>query len=488
MWKPPERIRHKVSDAPWPSAKETATSLTFSPIETGRLSLRQRTWIPAMVPWRASEDGFATENVIDWYRRFAEGKPGAIVIEATGIRDVPSGPLLRIGDDRFIPGLKKLVAAVREASGGETKLFIQLIDFLAIKRRPQKEKFLSRFLVVTDAHREALSMLDASDDVVREKLLTLDDEALREILDPRDFESMTRGFRERVTDVGAPNIRDLPAALPDLFANAARRAEAAGFDGVELHYAHAYTMASFLSRRNTREDGYGGDLKGRVRLPLEVFAAVRSAVGDQFTVGCRMLSDDCIEGGSDVDDAAWFAVEFARAGMDFISLSRGGKFEDAAAPKVGEAIYPYTGPSGYECMPQIISDEKGPFGRNAAPASSIRSRLRDSGFLTPVIVAGGIHHFDQAEEFLQNGAGDIVGLARQALADPDWFEKVRTGHGDEVNCCKYTNYCEGLDQKHKMVTCQLWDRLALDEGDAKLTPDGKRRTTAPGWRPPAPNT
>ena len=61
-----------------------------------------------MVPWRATEDGFVTDDVLDWYERFAKGRPGGLVIEATGIRDVPSGPLLRIGHDRFIPGLKRV--------------------------------------------------------------------------------------------------------------------------------------------------------------------------------------------------------------------------------------------------------------------------------------------------------------------------------------------------------------------------------------------
>jgi hypothetical protein len=73
-----------------------------------------------------------------------------------------------------------------------------------------------------------------------------------------------------------------------------------------------------------------------------------------------------------VDDGAYFGIEFARAGMDFLSLSRGGKFEDAKQPKVGAAAYPYTGRSGYECMPQYISDERGPFGRNLPAVTKIR--------------------------------------------------------------------------------------------------------------------
>ena len=110
-----------------------------------------------MVPWRATEEGFVTREVLDWYERFARGQPGAIVVEATGIRDIPSGPLLRIGHDRFVPGLRELVETVRVASEGQSRLFIQVIDFLSVKRRPPAEKFFQRFLEIRPGHREKLS-------------------------------------------------------------------------------------------------------------------------------------------------------------------------------------------------------------------------------------------------------------------------------------------------------------------------------------------
>lgn len=112
---------------------------------------------------------------------------------------------------------------------------------------------------------------------------------------------------------------------------------------------------------------------------VEALTAVRERAGSGWTVGCRYLSDEIIEGGSALDDAVFFGVELACAGMDFLSLSRGGKFEDAQQPRVGQAAYPYSGPSGWECMPTAIAD--------------------------------------------------IVGAARQSLADPDWWEKVRLGRG-----------------------------------------------------------
>ena len=242
----------------------------------------------------------------------------------TGIRDIPSGPLLRIGDDRYIPGLKKLVKAVHLASGGRTKLFIQLIDFLRVRRRTTKEKYFSRFFRTQPIHRARLATYLESDtwlvsperDVV--ETLCIGDAQLHEaILDDRELSDLRFGARERVTDTHLEHIRELPEQLPPLFAQAAKRAKQAGFDGVELHFAHAYTMASFLSRLNTREDGYGGSPEGRIRLPLDVFHRVRTAVGSDFPVGCRYLVDDVIEGGNRVQDAQFFGIEFARAGMDF---------------------------------------------------------------------------------------------------------------------------------------------------------------------------
>ncbi|MFT7622913.1 MAG: 2,4-dienoyl-CoA reductase-like NADH-dependent reductase (Old Yellow Enzyme family) [Myxococcota bacterium] len=467
MWRPPERIKHPLPEPHWPDAEQAQASMLFSPIGlSSGLTLNERTWVPAMVPWRATDGGEVTPELLEWYGRFADARPGAIVVEATGIRDVPSGPLLRAGHDRFEPGLKRLVETVRHRSQGQTRLLVQLIDFLRIRRRPSRTRYLTQFLRVTPQHASAVGT--HSDAATRDALLALDDQALERALSPREWQAMTLGERERVTDIDRPWIAELPRVLPGLFADAAQRAQRAGFDGVELHYAHAYTMASFLSALNDRSDGYGGSREARIRLPLEVYQAVRSAVGPQFTVGCRFLCHDIIEGGSDASDASWFGVRFARAGMDYLSLSTGGKFEDARQPKIGEAVYPYTGQSGYECMPSVRSDARGPFGRNVSRQAQVRAAIRAAGLETPVAVAGGIGTFAQAEAILQSEQGDIIAAARQSIADPDWWAKMRAGRGNEIRRCIYTNYCEALDQKHQKVVCQLW---------------GKRhkRLTAPPW-------
>ena len=130
-------------------------------------------------------------------------------------------------------------------------------------------------------------------------------------------------------------------------------------------------------------------------------------------------------------------------------------------------------------MPSVRSDARGPFGRNLPLSAAIRRAIREDGLDTPVVGAGGIATFDLAERALRDGDCDLVAAARQSLADPDWWLKMAQGCGETVRRCKYTNYCEGLDQKHKQVTCQLWDREFEDGFDGPRSHDGKRRLIAP---------
>src|SRR5262245_13570888 len=200
MWRPPERIRYEATRGRMPTRAEAAASRLFSPVRIGSLTLEQRSWVPAMVPWRATEDGFVTDDVIDWYRRFAAGRPGVIVVEATGIRDIPSGPLLRVGHERFVPGLARLCQAVRDASGGETRLFLQIIDFLRVKRRPPKDRFFADFLALEPRHRESLAALrgdpawlGADDDSVRAQLCAMEDDELAAVLSNREMDDYLYG-------------------------------------------------------------------------------------------------------------------------------------------------------------------------------------------------------------------------------------------------------------------------------------------------------
>ncbi|MFZ5477660.1 MAG: NADH:flavin oxidoreductase [Myxococcota bacterium] len=403
-------------------------SLLFSPLRMNGVTLQNRVWLPAMVTWLSNEAGEVTEDVTKRYVRYARGEPGMIVLEAMGIRDVNSGPLLRIGHDRYVPALRELAAKIHGA--GDVRVIPQIIDFLKIARRDPAR---------------ALARLEAK----YPGCTSWSEDERKARFGAREYRDYAFGYRQQIEDLGLDEIR----ALPGLFAAAARRAREAGFDGVELHFAHAYTMASFLSRTNARTDDYGGSRENRVRICLEAIAAVRKEVGDDFLVGCRFLGREDVAGGSEVEDAAWFGVQFARAGLDFLSVSRGGRFEDAKQPRVGEAAYPYTGHSGLMCMPTHEYAE----GYNLHLPRTIRAAVREAGFATPVVGAGRIDTYEVAEGALQRGDCDVVGMARGLLADPDWPRKVRDGR--PFHACKYNNVCEALDRKHLPVRCQLWMKL-----------------------------
>ena len=131
------RVRHPLPAARWPTREEAARARWFTPVRLGlRCVAADRTWVPAMVPWRATEDGFVTPDVLDWYGRFAEGQPGRA--RRRGDRHPRRAERAAAAHRRrpLRPGLRRLVEAVRERSEGRTRLFIQIIDFLAVRRRP----------------------------------------------------------------------------------------------------------------------------------------------------------------------------------------------------------------------------------------------------------------------------------------------------------------------------------------------------------------
>ena len=275
---------------------------------------------------------------------------------------------------------------MRAASHGRTRLFIQLIDFLNIRRRPEPGKFFARILQVTPAHRAALGDPDLSEAEVRARLAALSEAELARVLTEREWEALRFGYRERVGDVEHAHIRELPQVLPGLFADAAARAEKAGFDGVELHYAHAYTMASFLSRTNTRTDGYGGAVENRARLPLEVLrrcARGSATVSPSAAVFWRRDASTAVTASTMRSISA--SPSRAPAWI-FFPPRVAASSTTPNSPAIGSAAYPYTGRSGYECMPQYISDARGPFGRNAAATAAIRQAVRAAGFEVPVVL------------------------------------------------------------------------------------------------------
>jgi 2,4-dienoyl-CoA reductase-like NADH-dependent reductase (Old Yellow Enzyme family) len=354
----------------------------------GKLSLKNRIVMPALVTRLATEEGEITEELLQRYLQYATGGTGLIITEAISVRKQKSGPLLRLSEDRFIPALRELTDRVHSES--DARIAPQIIHFLKISRS---------------------------------------------------------GYRQQVEDLPIEEIRE----IPELFARATEKARTAGFDVVELHFAHAYTMSSFLSRHNQRKDEYGGSLKNRLHLAEEVVEACRKAVGKDFVLGARINGDEFTLGGNTLQQSRSIALRLAELGLDYISVSAGGKFEDAVA-KEGEAMVPYTGYSGHRAMPPHWMPEK----VNVYLAADIRKTLREAGYQIPVVAAGRIPNARVAESVLENNDADLVAIARPTLCDPLWPRKTVEGREEEILRCLYCNACKEADEAFEKVYCVQW--------------------------------
>jgi hypothetical protein len=233
--------------------------------------------------------------------------------------------------------------------------------------------------------------------------------------------------------------------------------------------AHAYTVSSFLSRRNSRPDEYGGTLENRMRLMSETLVAVRAAVGPDFPMGVRFDGEEGITDGYGLTDSREIALRMAVLGADYISISAGGKFEDAVK-KPGQPLYPYTGYSGDRCMPPATYHDA----TNVYLAEGIKRHLAARGRPVSVVASGKIREPALAEQVLASGAADMIGLARTALADPDWPRKAQDGREDSIIRCLCINVCKALDENFKKVRCYFWPKGAL-------WPPASQDTDPPHW-------
>ncbi len=262
------------------------------------------------------------------------------------------------------------------------------------------------------------------------------------------------GWRQKVEDLKPEEI----GIIPGQFASAAVRARAAGFDFVELHMAHFTTLASFLSLVNKRTDEFGGDFEGRVKLPTDVVLATRKAVGPDYTVGARMLGEEFTKEGNTLLQSARIAKRMAALGIDYISISAGERFEDADPPPPNFPPFAGTGYSGYRMSPRWWN----PDGVQVYLAEGVRQAVREAGYDVPVVCAGKIRMPDLAEEILEEGKADIVGMARTLFADPDWPLKAKEGRGDEIVKCAACGYCSESDERYETVVCIEWPEGTLN--------------------------
>ena len=331
-------------------------SLLFTPITIGPLTLANRIMISPMCQYSGTNG-----SVNDWHMAhlgsLALSGAGLLFVEATSVS--PEGRItpgcLGLYNEENHQSLKRVVDAVRAIS--PIKLAIQLghAGRKASSHRPWEGGAL-------------MTPEEGGWD-------TMAPSALPHKSDETPPRAMT-----------AEDIERLTAA----FVDSTRRARELGFDVIELHCAHGYLLHEFLSPlSNQRTDQYGGSLENRMRLPLAIFDAVRTAAGPDIAVGARLSATDWAEGGWDLEQSIAFSHELQAHGADFIDVSSGGV---AAHQKIA------VGP-GYQV----------PF------AEAIRKEIN-----VPVIAVGLITEPQQAEDILQQGKADIIALARALISDPRW--------------------------------------------------------------------
>ena len=368
----------------------------FSPVQFGTLTVPNRLQRTSQVSGLATEDGHVTPELTRRYQREAQGGVGSLVVEAAVVNPSRSSFNLRISDDSFVPELKEMVAAIRH-SNPLAVVGLQIMHFLKISKS---------------------------------------------------------GWRQRVSDFPPEEI----AVIVDQHVQGARRAVEAGFDFIELHMAHAYTLSSFLSLSNDRTDAYGGSLNNRMTLPMEVYRAVRQEVGDAYPLGVRINGEDFTVKGTTLLQSTQIAKRLAELGADYISVSGGSRFEDSPLPAPGNPPDPMTGYSGHRMSPASWFPDM----TNVYLAESIRNEVRKAGFEVPIITAGKIRNPNQAEQVLDDGKADVIGLCRPLLCDPDWPAKAKDDRAQEIVTCTACNWCLEADTRMEKVNCVRWPEGALN--------------------------
>lgn len=350
-------------------------------VQIGEMVLRNRMVMAPMGTAFASPEGRVTEEMKGYYEARAKGGVGMVIVENTSVDFCRGRHRVRglcIDDEKYLSGLSQLAQLIKKYG---VRAAIQLHH----AGRMSKYEFASVQPVAPSA------IAAPGGELPRE--LTV----------------------EEIMDIV---IR---------FANGAKLAKKAGFEGIEIHDAHPYLIAQFLSRAsNKRQDEYGGSLMKRVRLLLEVVKEVREAVGKSFPVWCRInASEFGIEDGLSLDEALEIVKIVRESPIDAISISAFGygKFSTAHIPEI---------PGTY--IPMAAEVKK-----------LISQPVLAAGMITPEV----------GEEALRDGKIDIVVLGRALLADPELPNKVVSGRVEEIRPCIYCYVCRDSRFTGGVLRCSV---------------------------------
>ena len=356
----------------------------FEPIKIQNVEFRNRIVMPSMENGFAEENGTVSERTIAYYRERAKGGAGWIIVEATYIAQQGRARRFQLAVDRdeTIPGLKRLVDAVHSHGA---KISLQ----------------------INHAGRQASSALSGE-----------------RIVSASPIACTPKG------EVPKPLEKEEINKIIASFGRAAFRAKEAGFDGVEIHGAHGYLIHQFVSSlSNQRTDDYGGTLKNRMRLALEVLKEVRRSVGDEFLIGYRISASDYVEGGLKIEETLKVAQALEKKGIDVLHASAG----MANLADSGCFVTP----------PMAI-----PRGIHLPLAEAMKK-----GLAIPVIAVGRINTPELAEKILEEGKADFIAMGRAFLTDPLWPSKVLSGRTEDIRICIACNECVARLGQHLSIVC-----------------------------------
>lgn len=238
------------------------------------------------------------------------------------------------------------------------------------------------------------------------------------------------------------------------FVRCARLAREAGYDGVEVMGSEGYFINQFLvTHTNQRSDGWGGSYENRMRLPLEILARMREAVGPDFIIIYRLSMLDLLPGGSSWDEVLTLAKRVAAGGATIINTGIG--WHEARIPTIATSV---------------------PRAGFAWVTAKLRAELRAAGITTPLITSNRINTPEVAERLLAEGSADMVSMARPFLADPEFVKKAREGRADEINTCIACNQaCLDHTFAQKISTCLVNPRAAFEQ-ELRIVPIAATQT------------
>jgi 2,4-dienoyl-CoA reductase-like NADH-dependent reductase (Old Yellow Enzyme family)/NADPH-dependent 2,4-dienoyl-CoA reductase/sulfur reductase-like enzyme len=364
----------------------------FAPGRIGSRAIRNRIIMAPMEKNLATAEGAVTQRYIDYCEHRAAGGAGLILLESMYVDPAGKNHHLQLGihDDALIPGYRRLIGACHRHGalvGAELNFGGRQTSSAVTGRQPVAPSPVP------------CAVLTAGDT-------------------PREL-----------------TVEEIQAIV-GRFAEAARRAAAAGFDVMGVHGAHGYLVGQFLSPyANRRTDEYGGDFERRLRFPLEVIAAVREAVGAEVPVLYRLSADEHVPGGLTIDDVCEIVPRLERAGVDLFDVSAG----------------------IYESAVWIVQPMEMPPACLAPLSRRIRARAT-----VPVSVAGRIGDASVAEAVLEAGDADFVTLGRALHADPDMPRKSLEGRLDEICSCVGCLTCSDLLGQNLPVLCMANTRTSRE--------------------------